>query len=67
MEDSESRRLNEFKLSKPVTMRFVISDEQYRIVEDTLDRNGRTPHGLSRALLRISHENLWRHAELQPA
>ncbi len=67
LEDSELRQLSEFKYSAPVAMRFVITDEQYRIVEDTLDRNGRTPNGLSRALLRISNDSLWRHAELTSA
>lgn len=64
LEDGDSRPLSVFKYPNPIAMRFIISDEQYRIVEDTLDRSGRTPYGLSRALLRISNDSLWRRVEL---
>ena len=64
LQDVNFGQLSEFERPAPVTVRYVFSEEQYKIVEDTLDRNGRTSSGLSRALLRIPVNDLWRQPEI---
>lgn len=60
LSDTESNSLEQFSLPTPTTVRFEISDVQFKTVEDTVRRLGRTPAGMSRTLTRIPVTDLLR-------
>ena len=59
LEDPERRPLEAFATA-PRRLRFTLTQEQYREVEDALDRFGHTPAGQAKALIRVSANALWR-------
>ncbi len=62
--NSENLPLRKFKFHKVTKIRFNLTPHQYEIVENNLNRFGRTPHGRAKALIRMSMEKLWRIPEV---
>lgn len=54
------KKLSDFKLSSPTKASFIISDDQYEMLERQLQIFGKTPQGLSKAYIRTGSHNLWR-------
>lgn len=52
--------LSEFKFQSPTKIKFELSEEQFRIVQDQIELRGKTPHGRALALKRIHVSALWR-------
>ncbi len=52
--------LSEFAFENKTKIRFQLTDNQYKIVEDNLNRFGHTPHGRAKTLIRMSMDSLWR-------
>lgn len=64
MADPADRPLSEFRLARPQLVKFTLSDEQFRVVEDVLDHFGRTPVGIGKAIIRLNQNTLWRRPEV---
>lgn len=60
LNDTRRRGLEKFALNPPRRLRFMITPEQYRQVEDALTIFGNTPHGRAKTLIRVSPNALWR-------
>ena len=60
---SEKLPLNGFVYSKPQIQKFVLSEEQFQLVEDELSIYGDSPVGKGQSLKRIPIHKLWRHPE----
>jgi radical SAM superfamily enzyme YgiQ (UPF0313 family) len=58
--DKNGKRLDEFKFGMPTRMKFVFTEEQYRITEDYIARFGRTQQGIGRILTKMNIMNAWR-------
>ena len=67
-EDSEDLPLMHYKLPHPQSCCFELSDEQFEVVEDSLDQFGHNDIGRGKVLIRISPNILWRNCnEISPA
>ncbi len=62
MSDVDFRPLPKFKWDEAKTLRFELSEEQYRLVEDGLDRYGHHDLGRGKLLVRLNPDALWRNA-----
>lgn len=60
LKDPELRPLSAFRWSRPRRVRFVLSQEQYREVEDLFDQLGHTDLGRGKALIRMNVNTIWR-------
>jgi radical SAM superfamily enzyme YgiQ (UPF0313 family) len=60
---SEKLPLNGFVYPKPQIQKFVLSEEQFQLVEDELSIYGDSPVGKGQSLKRIPIHKLWRHPE----
>ena len=60
LKDPQELPLNNFKLMTPYRIRFQLTEEQFKSIQDTLDMYGDTKVGRSKALRMISSTNLWR-------
>jgi radical SAM superfamily enzyme YgiQ (UPF0313 family) len=67
LSDPDGRPLGQFSWSSPRVFKFVLSDEQYSLVEDVLDKFGRHDLGKGKALNRINPNVLWRRPALADA
>ncbi len=56
--------LDEFKLSKPITLQFSLSDEQFKIIQDNVDLFGHSTVGYTRALKHVQERMFWRTPKL---
>jgi hypothetical protein len=52
--------LDQYRWSEPRKVRFILTDEQHRQVEDGLERYGNTLLGRGKLLIRIGTNTLWR-------
>lgn len=64
LSDTRDLPLAFYHCDEPKEFQFVITADQYKVVEDTLDNSGRTPAGVARAFVRVSNKDLWRNMEL---
>ena len=53
--------LKVFKLFSKTSITFLLSDEQYKLVQDNLDIYGDSPNGKGQVLKKIPKQMLWRH------
>ena len=53
--------LNYFKFSSPTTTIFMLTEEQYKIIQDTLDMYGNSLVEKTKVLKMIAQHHLWRH------
>jgi hypothetical protein len=60
LRDSNYTKLDQFMFQSPNMINFVFMDEQYKIVQDTLDTYGESITGIGLTLSRISSPMLWR-------
>ena len=60
LRDTTNIKLDQFMLQSPNMMNFIFTDEQYKIVQDTLDTYGKSISSVALALARISSHMLWR-------
>jgi tRNA A37 methylthiotransferase MiaB len=60
LRDTTNIKLDQFMLQSPNMMDFIFTDEQYKIVQDTLDTYGKSISSVALALARISSHMLWR-------
>ena len=60
LQDSSSLHLEHFKFSKKSNIEFILTDEQFRIVQDNIDMYGDTPAGKSQVIKRLPRKFLWR-------
>ena len=60
LRDTTNVKLDQFMFKSPNMMNFVFTDEQYKIVQDTLDTYGESISSVALALARISSPMLWR-------
>jgi radical SAM superfamily enzyme YgiQ (UPF0313 family) len=63
--DPEQKSLTDFSWETKRRVAFVLSDKQYRLVEEGLDRFGRHDLGLGKVLLRLNPNVLWRNPVLE--
>jgi len=60
LKDPKELSLSNFKLPTPYRIRFQLTEEQFKSIQDTLEMYGDTKVGRSKALRMISSTNLWR-------
>lgn len=60
LDDPEDRPLPHFTWPSPRRIRFVLTEEQFALVEGALDRFGRHDLGRGKTLIRINPNALWR-------
>ena len=60
LRDTTNIKLDQFMLQSPNMVDFIFTDEQYKIVQDTLDTYGKSISSVALALARISSHMLWR-------
>jgi len=60
LQDSSSLHLEHFKFSKKSNIEFILTDEQFRIVQDNIDMYGNNPAGKSQVIKRLPRKFLWR-------
>ena len=56
--------LDEFFLSKPLKTIFILSDKQFRIIQDNVELFGHTTVGYTRALKHVQERMFWRNPKL---
>ena len=61
LSDTGKSCLNEFVFQKPEIFKFVLTDEQFSLVEDELNIYGNNPVGKAQSLKRIPIHKLWRY------
>ena len=59
VEDKNDKKINEFKIP-PRIFSFILSEEQFKIVQDNIDVYGKSQIGKSKALKMIPIQKLWR-------
>jgi len=64
LRDPEQGNLEVYELERPQRVRFILSDRQYRTVEDLLEQFGRNTLGMGKTIIRIGPDTLWRRAEI---
>ena len=64
LKDTNDLKLEEFKLTVPSRIKFILTPEQYKLVQDKLNIFGNTPVGRSQAIKRTPIEMLWRKPQL---
>jgi len=62
--DPDEKELMNYSFKAASEVTFSLSQEQYKLVEDSLDRFGRTSLGIGKALLRLNYNVLWRSPDL---
>ncbi len=60
LNDKNQTTLDNFKLSTITKTSFILSDDQYKVVQDNLELYGDNPTGRSQAIKRIPKTMLWR-------
>ena len=55
--------MQDFTLCQPRGVRFYLSDSQYQVLEDMLERYGDTAYGRAQIMRRINPNLLWRNFE----
>ena len=61
--DADLRPLEYFEMERPGRVRFVITPQQFRVVEDVMEQFGRSTLGLGKVITRVNPDTLWRRAE----
>lgn len=67
LNDPEARSIEDFHWPEPKKLRFALSSDQYRLLEDVLDHFGHDEVGKGKALSRININALWRNAVAENA
>tara|TARA_Y100000590_G_scaffold459455_1_gene616582 strand:- start:9348 stop:11381 length:2034 start_codon:yes stop_codon:yes gene_type:complete len=62
LEDNSNLNLEEFKFQKQSEIEFILTKEQFTIVQDNIDMYGDTPAGRSQVIKRLPRKFLWRKA-----
>ena len=60
LNDDSSNTLEHFKFNKKSNIEFILSEKQFRIVQDNIDMYGDTPAGKSQVIKRLPRKFLWR-------
>ena len=60
LNDDSSHTLEHFKFNKKSNIEFILSEKQFRIVQDNIDMYGDTPAGKSQVIKRLPRKFLWR-------
>lgn len=60
LKDDDDLKLEKFRLTKPSRIKFILTLEQYKLVQDKLNIFGNTTVGRSQAIKRTPLEMLWR-------
>ena len=60
LKNDSSSNLEHFKFDKKSNIEFVLSEKQFRIVQDNIDMYGDTPAGKSQVIKRLPRKFLWR-------
>ena len=60
LDDSEDRSLKTFKFTNNTNIKFYLTDEQYKIVQDEINLHGSDSVGKAQVLKRIPIHLLWR-------
>jgi len=63
VDDLKDLHLENFKFPSPQKIRFLITEEQFHLIDDELKIYGNSPVGKAQALKRIPIHKLWRHPE----
>jgi radical SAM superfamily enzyme YgiQ (UPF0313 family) len=58
--DDEHSSLKEFKFKKSTEIKFKLTKDQFKMVQDQINIRGKTPHGRAMALKRIHVSTIWR-------
>ncbi len=53
-----------YELNQPQRVRFILTDQQYRTIENLLEQFGRNTLGMGKTIIRIGPDTLWRRAEV---
>ena len=61
--DKNNNKLSYFKSEYPIDVKFIITEDQFREVEDVLSLFGHTPSGRAKTIIRIGPKTLWRTPE----
>ena len=61
--DADLRPLEYFEMERPGRVQFVITPQQFRVVEDVMEQFGRSTLGLGKVITRVNPDTLWRRAE----
>ena len=60
LENNSNLELEAFRFPKKSKIEFILSREQFRIVQDNIDMYGNTPAGKSQVIKRLPRKFLWR-------
>ena len=60
LNDDSSHTLEHFKFIKKSNIEFILSEKQFKIVQDNIDMYGDTPAGKSQVIKRLPRKFLWR-------
>ena len=60
LNDDSSHTLEHFKFNKKSNIEFILSEKQFKIVQDNIDMYGDTPAGKSQVIKRLPRKFLWR-------
>jgi len=60
LNDDSSHTLEHFKFNKKSIIEFILSEKQFKIVQDNIDMYGDTPAGKSQVIKRLPRKFLWR-------
>jgi hypothetical protein len=63
LSDPDLQPLEHFEMSRPRRVRFVITPQQFQVVEDVMEQFGRSALGLGKVITRVNPDTLWRHTE----
>lgn len=56
----ENKPLTKFRFEKPTNVKFELTEEQFRIIQDQINIRGKTSHGRAMALKRVHVSTIWR-------
>jgi radical SAM superfamily enzyme YgiQ (UPF0313 family) len=62
--DPEQSRLENYELDQQTRVRFILTPQQYRAIENSLEQFGRNPLGLGKTIVRIGPDMMWRNAQV---
>ena len=58
--DEKDKSLSEFRFEKPERVRFLFTQDQYRLLEDYIERFGNDHQGIGKILTKMNINSVWR-------
>ena len=58
--DEKAKSLSEFRFEKPERVRFLFTQDQYRLLEDYIERFGNDHQGIGKILTKMNINSVWR-------